>query len=175
MGKRAINIEEFEALYGESLTKDLLAQTAKDMRTQMEEGNATIAVKAQTHKPDKSELHHIVWCELKRSENSGQFDFYVMFIETDSLDDFLDVAGAIYKDRAQIEQAVNGATDSGNHEYKIKSMKYSDRELALRWWDGKSSEQKTKLAKTATFPERNYKTLTGREIEWIWRNQRQNR
>lgn len=108
MGKRIINIEEFEALYGEALTKDLLAQAAKDMHTEIKESSANIAVKAQAHKPSESELHHIVWCELRRSKNSGQYDFYVMFIETDSLDDFLDVAGAIYKDRAQIEQAVSG-------------------------------------------------------------------
>jgi len=50
-------------------------------------------------------------------------------------------------------------------------MELTDRELALRWWNRKSTQEKTELAKKATFPERDLRTLTGNEIEWIWRNQ----
>lgn len=54
-------------------------------------------------------------------------------------------------------------------------MELTDRELALRWWNKKSTTEKIELAKKvtlkATFPERDFTTLTGREIEWIWRNQ----
>jgi hypothetical protein len=53
-------------------------------------------------------------------------------------------------------------------------MELTDRELAIRWWNRKSTQEKTELAKKATFPERNFTTLTGREIEWIWRNQPHN-
>jgi len=48
-----------------------------------------------------------------------------------------------------------------------------DRELALRWWNRKSTQEKTELAKQAKIPVkgRYHNTLTGNEIEWIWRNQ----
>jgi len=49
----------------------------------------------------------------------------------------------------------------------------TDRELALRWWNRKSIQERTELAKQAKFTveNRDYNTLTGNEIEWIWRNQ----
>lgn len=55
-------------------------------------------------------------------------------------------------------------------------MKVTDRELALRWWNKKSIQEKNELAKQAKFQieNRNFKTLTGNEIEWIWRNQQYN-
>lgn len=54
-------------------------------------------------------------------------------------------------------------------------MELSDRELALRWWKRKTTEEKIEFAEKATFPSRNAETLTGREIEWIWRNQPHNK
>lgn len=52
-------------------------------------------------------------------------------------------------------------------------MELTDRELALRWWNRKSIQERTELAKQAKIPveNRDYNTLTGNEIEWIWRNQ----
>lgn len=50
-------------------------------------------------------------------------------------------------------------------------MELKDRELAIRWWNRKSTQEKTELAKKAIFPKRDFSTLTGREIEWIWCNQ----
>jgi len=52
-------------------------------------------------------------------------------------------------------------------------MELTDRELALRWWNRKPIQEKTELAKQAKFSieNRDYNTLTGSEIEWIWRNQ----
>lgn len=52
-------------------------------------------------------------------------------------------------------------------------MELTDRELALRWWKRKSTQEKTELAKQArvSVENRNFNTLTGNEIEWIWRNQ----
>jgi hypothetical protein len=52
-------------------------------------------------------------------------------------------------------------------------MELTDRELALRWWNRKSIQERTELAKLAKLEieDRNFKTLTGNEIEWIWRNQ----
>jgi len=43
-------------------------------------------------------------------------------------------------------------------------MEVTDRELALRCWNRKSTQEKTELAKKAIFPERDFSTLTGREI-----------
>lgn len=55
-------------------------------------------------------------------------------------------------------------------------MELTDRELALRWWNRKSTQERTELAKQAKFTveNRDYNTLTGNEIEWIWRNQPHN-
>ena len=52
-------------------------------------------------------------------------------------------------------------------------MELTDRELALRWWHRKSIQERIELAKQANFPIEyiDYDTLTGNEIEWIWRNQ----
>ena len=52
-------------------------------------------------------------------------------------------------------------------------MELTNRKLALRWWDRKSIQERTELAKQAKFPveNRDYNTLTGNEIEWILRNQ----
>jgi hypothetical protein len=52
-------------------------------------------------------------------------------------------------------------------------MELTDRELALRWWNRKNIQERTELAKQAKFPVEgiDYNTLTGNEIEWIWRNQ----
>jgi hypothetical protein len=52
-------------------------------------------------------------------------------------------------------------------------MELTDRELALRWWNRKSIQERTEIAKKANFKleNRDLQTLRGREIEWIWRNQ----
>ena len=50
-------------------------------------------------------------------------------------------------------------------------MELTDRELALRWWNRKSIQERTELAKQAKFPveNREHNTLTYCEIEWFWR------
>lgn len=53
-------------------------------------------------------------------------------------------------------------------------MEQTDRELALRWWDRKSTEEKIELLNNSDFPQRYSMKLTGREIEWVWRNQPHN-
>jgi len=50
-------------------------------------------------------------------------------------------------------------------------MELKDRELAIRWWNRKTTEEKKELIKRAKFSRDNFNTLTGNEIEWIWRNQ----
>jgi hypothetical protein len=52
-------------------------------------------------------------------------------------------------------------------------MELTDRELSLKWWNRKSIQEIIELAKQAKFQieNRDIKTLTGNEIEWIWRNQ----
>lgn len=51
-------------------------------------------------------------------------------------------------------------------------MELSDRELALRWWKRKSLKEKDEFCSEIS---RKPETLTGREIEWIWRNQAHNK
>lgn len=55
----------------------------------------------------------------------------------------------------------------------ISIMELTDREISLRWWNRKSDNEKTELAKLAKIKiqNRDFKTLTGSEIEYIWRNQ----
>jgi hypothetical protein len=52
-------------------------------------------------------------------------------------------------------------------------MELSDRELAFRWWNRKTNDEKTELAKQAKIivDDRDFDTLTGNEIEYIWKNQ----
>ncbi len=52
-------------------------------------------------------------------------------------------------------------------------MEHTDRELALRWWSRKPTQEKIELTKQVkiSIKNRDFKTLTGNEIEWIWRNQ----
>jgi hypothetical protein len=52
-------------------------------------------------------------------------------------------------------------------------MKFTDRELELKWWNRRSTQERTELAKQSKLvvEGRNHNTLTGREIEWIWRKQ----
>ena len=52
-------------------------------------------------------------------------------------------------------------------------MELTDRELALRWWNRKSNQERTRLVKQAKFSieGRDLTTLSSSEIEWIWRNQ----
>lgn len=50
-------------------------------------------------------------------------------------------------------------------------MTMSNRELAIKWWNGKTTEEKIELEKKVKYPRDNYKSLTGREIEDIWRNE----
>lgn len=52
-------------------------------------------------------------------------------------------------------------------------MELTDRELALRWWRRKTIQEKKELMDQVKFPIsiRHHLTLTGNEIEWIWRNQ----
>lgn len=53
----------------------------------------------------------------------------------------------------------------------INKMELTDRELAIRWWNRKTATEKIELAKQSKFPWDNIESLTGNEIEWIWRNQ----
>lgn len=48
----------------------------------------------------------------------------------------------------------------------------SKRELALRWWMRRSTQDKIELAKYTKISteNRDYTTLTGNEIEFIWNN-----
>lgn len=57
---------------------------------------------------------------------------------------------------------------------KNNVMELTDRELAIRWFNQKTDAEKAKLAMEAKFPRPNYSTLTGSEIEYIWRNQKHN-
>lgn len=50
-------------------------------------------------------------------------------------------------------------------------MELNDRQLAIRWWYKKTDLEKLELSKRAKFPRENFKSLTGSEIEWIWKNQ----
>ena len=50
-------------------------------------------------------------------------------------------------------------------------MELTDRELAIRWWGRRTTEEKQELVKQAQIPRENIDSFTGREIEWIWRNQ----
>jgi hypothetical protein len=52
-------------------------------------------------------------------------------------------------------------------------MELTDRELVLRWWNQKPIEERIELVKKANISveNRDYNTLTGNEIEWIWRKQ----
>lgn len=56
-------------------------------------------------------------------------------------------------------------------------MELTDRELAMRWWNRKSDEEKTEALKSVgdALLQRDPNTLTGREIEWVWRNQPYNK
>lgn len=46
-----------------------------------------------------------------------------------------------------------------------------DREAAMQWWNNLSSPQKTQLCDTNTELVGRWETLTGREIEIIWRKE----
>jgi hypothetical protein len=52
-------------------------------------------------------------------------------------------------------------------------MELTDRELALRWWNRKSIQERARLVKQAKFSIEgsHLTTLSSSEIEWIWRNQ----
>jgi hypothetical protein len=52
-------------------------------------------------------------------------------------------------------------------------MELTDRELALRWWNRKSIQERARLVKQAKFSIEgsDLTTLSSSEIEWIWRNQ----
>lgn len=50
-------------------------------------------------------------------------------------------------------------------------MYLTDRELAMRWWERKTDDEKIKLSKEAKYPRSNFTSFTGNEIEYIWRNQ----
>ncbi len=56
-------------------------------------------------------------------------------------------------------------------------MGFTDRELALNWWERKSIQEKSELVKQAKIQieNRRYNSLTGNEIEWIWKNQPYNK
>ena len=56
-------------------------------------------------------------------------------------------------------------------------MDLTDRELALRWWNRKSIQEKIEVAKQTkiSIENRDFNTLTGNEIEWVWRNQLYNK
>lgn len=51
-------------------------------------------------------------------------------------------------------------------------MELTDIELALRWWNRKSIQEKIEIAEQVKFQieGRDHNTLTGMEIEWIWKN-----
>ena len=50
-------------------------------------------------------------------------------------------------------------------------MELTDRELAIRWWDRRTSEEKLELTKELKIPRTNLDSLTGSEIEYVWRKQ----
>ena len=50
-------------------------------------------------------------------------------------------------------------------------MEFTDRELALMWWNDKSNKEKDELTKNSDFDDKHFARLKEREIEYIWRNQ----
>jgi len=56
-------------------------------------------------------------------------------------------------------------------------MDLKDRELAIRWWNRKTNQERIEISKQTKFSveNRDYNTLTGNEIEWVFRNQPHNR
>ena len=52
-------------------------------------------------------------------------------------------------------------------------MELKDRELAIRWWKRRTLAEQVLLLEQAGL-HRRLESLTGREIEWIWRKQPHN-
>lgn len=53
----------------------------------------------------------------------------------------------------------------------IIKMELTDRELAVRWWNRKSTIEKVEELKKAGLKRENVNKLSESEMEWIWRNQ----
>jgi hypothetical protein len=53
-------------------------------------------------------------------------------------------------------------------------MELTDRELAVRWWNRKSTIEKVEELKKAGLKEEDIKKVNESEMEWIWRNQPHN-
>lgn len=50
-------------------------------------------------------------------------------------------------------------------------MELTDRENAIRWWNGKTTDEKRSISNQTKLPIDDFTRLTGNEIEWIWSNQ----
>ena len=50
-------------------------------------------------------------------------------------------------------------------------MELRDRELAFRWWSRRTTEEKEEIMKQLKIPCEDITSITGSEIEWIWRTQ----
>jgi hypothetical protein len=53
----------------------------------------------------------------------------------------------------------------------IIKMELTDRELAVRWWNRKSTIEKVEELKKAGLKREDVNKLSESEMEWIWRNQ----
>ena len=54
---------------------------------------------------------------------------------------------------------------------KFRKMELTDRELAVRWWNRKSTIEKVEELKKAGLKREDVKKVSESEMEWIWRNQ----
>lgn len=54
---------------------------------------------------------------------------------------------------------------------KFRNMELTDRELAVRWWNRKSTIEKVEELKKAGLKREDVNKLSESEMEWIWRNQ----
>jgi len=50
-------------------------------------------------------------------------------------------------------------------------MELTDSELAVRWWNRKSTIEKVEELKNARLKREDVNRLSESEMEWIWRNQ----
>lgn len=50
-------------------------------------------------------------------------------------------------------------------------MELTDRELSIRWWGRRTHKEKMELTKELKIIRTNLDSLTGSEIEWVWRKQ----
>ena len=53
----------------------------------------------------------------------------------------------------------------------ITKMELTDRELAVRWWNRKSTTEKVEELKKSGLKREDVNKLSESEMEWVWRNQ----